>query len=133
MAQLFAKPLPPPPSPEAGRRVAAQIALLLIGAEVLVILVYTTGGTGRLDVQVGRLVITCLLCFALYRGFRWAWWVMVVLVVLGTLAAGFTTLGLLRSDSPVSVALMGSLFAAYLVAVYRLIWSQELRDYIDEH
>ena len=132
MPDLFPKPLSPPPSPELGRRAAIQIAILLLGAEVLTLVFYLSRvGADRLPVQLGRLALTGALCFALYRGQRWAWWTLLVLGLLAVLAGVLMVLAIL-GDGRGSAFLVATLVLAQLAVLRILIWDRALREYVDD-
>jgi hypothetical protein len=104
-------------------------AWALIAMSVLTVLVYVVVvGPGKLSQQSVRLLLTVGLASALIRGFRWARWLAVLLVLLGCLTAVGQVLALSRSGVRpfLPIVVLAAMSSVYVWVGRLLLWSPEV-------
>jgi hypothetical protein len=116
-----------PLSVERGRYRLQQAILLLVGIDLIVSLYsMATLGFGRAPQQAGRLLITLLLCWALWRGARWSRWVVLTVVLLGLLVVSGAALSSLRREVNASSLFLLLMTLGYIAVGRILLWSKDV-------
>lgn len=110
-----------------GRYKVGQVITLLIGFDLITTAFYlVTVSSDRLPQQVGRAVLGALLCLALYRGARWARWLLVVLAVLAGMVIAPHALRVLDGDTSAGTLMLALMFVGYIWLARILIWVPEV-------
>lgn len=108
---------------ERGRRTALIIGGVMVGLELLVLVARVgTEGVTRPLVRIG---LTITLAIALYQGYQWARWALVILVFAAFLLGNFTLNGPLSKQLPVLLVL-----AAYITIGRTLLYSRTLAEFM---
>jgi hypothetical protein len=111
---------------ERGRRTALIIGGVLVALELLMLAGLMTrtgaGGAARPLVRIG---LTITLAIALYQGYQWARWGLVILVFAAFLLGNFTLSGPLSEQLPVLLML-----AVYIVIGRTLLYSRTLAAFM---
>jgi hypothetical protein len=137
MADLF--PAPPPPrevstaSVTAGRKAALWVAGIMVGVDLAVLVGYAIRiGPDRLPYHAVRLVLTIGLCAFLVRGRVWARWLILILLAIGIWRAAGYVRFVWREGGVAGGTLFTAMLVAYIAAARILLWSKDLRAYIEE-
>jgi CDP-diglyceride synthetase len=111
----------PLPSLRRGRNRVRLALALLLGIELVLSLSYSP--------RVGSLVLTLLLCWALWRGYRWSRGVTVALTLLGALLASGLAFHALRRQANTQGLFQVSV-VILCIAVAWLLWSGDVSGFM---